>query len=156
MREQKLRDFFEGKASATELARDVEGSTSTTGMFSKVSIEDMTEAFTVSSGMVVRLCDAVLSGDLPASDLRTIGFALQASDKFEWDGDEDEVLAEVISDWSAPEINYPLTADNVRKFRAWLAREEPYPVRPHLADHRGNVISVTEKKRSRSDRGNSE
>ncbi len=150
MREQKLRDFFEGKASAAELARDVRGSTSTSGILSKVSIEDMAESFTVSSAMAMRLCDAVLSGDLPAADLRTIGFALRASDKFEWDGDEDDVLAEVISDWSAPEINYPLTTENVRRFRAWLAREEPYPARPPLADSGGNLISVTEKKRSRS------
>jgi len=150
MREQRLRDFFEGKAPAAELARDVEGSTNASGLLSKVSIEDMAEPFTVSSAMAIRLCDAVLSGELPAADLRTIGFVLQASDKFEWDGDEDEVLAEVISDWSAPEINYPLTTDNVRRFRAWLAREEPYPARPPLADSGGNIISVTEKNAPRS------
>lgn len=125
MREQKLRDFFEGRASAAELARDVKDSTSTSGIFSKVSIEDMAEPFTVSSPMVVRLCDAVLNGELAAADLATIGFALVASDRFEWDGDEDEVLANVIGDWSAPEINYPLTIDNVKKFRGWLTREEP-------------------------------
>ena len=150
MREQKLCDFFEGRLSATELARDVKGSTSTSGIVSKVSIEDMAESFTVSSTMAVRLCDAVLNGELPAAELETIGFALLASDRFEWDGDEDEVLANVIGDWSAPEINYPLTIENVKKFRGWLTREEPYPAKPALADSDGNIISVTEKKVPRS------
>jgi hypothetical protein len=150
MREQKLRDFFEGRASAAELARDVKGSTSISGIVSKVSIEDMAETFTVSSAMAVRLCDAVLNGELPADDLEAIGFALVASDRFEWDGDEDEVLADVIGDWSAPEINYPLTIDNVKKFRSWLTREEPYPSKPPLAAGDGEIISFTEKKASRS------
>ncbi len=150
MREQKLRGFFERTVTSAELARDVEGSISTSGIVSKVCIEDMAEPFKVSSAMAVRLCDAVLSGKLPATDLQTIGFALVASDKFEWDGDEDEVLADVISDWSAPEVNYPLTIDNVRKFRAWLTREEPYPAKPPLADVDGSIISMTEKKATRS------
>ncbi|MCA1592815.1 MAG: hypothetical protein LC754_09245 [Acidobacteria bacterium] len=151
MHEQTLRDFFDGAASAAELARDIEGSVSRSGIVSKVSIEDMTEVFTVSSAMAVRLCDAVLSGELPAADLQTIGFALLASDNFEWDGDTEEVLANVLSDWSAPEINYPLTTDYVRKFRRWLMREQPYPAKHPLATvEGGNIISVTEKKSRRS------
>jgi hypothetical protein len=150
MREQMLRDFFEGRTSAAELAGDVKGSTSTSGILSKVSVEDMSEQFPVSSTMAVRLCDAVLSGELPAANLQTIGFVLIASDRFEWDGDKDEVLASVISDWATPEINYPLTIENVRKFRSWLTREEPYPTKPPLSKADGNasghVISITEKK----------
>jgi hypothetical protein len=88
----------------------------------------------------------VIVGDLPADALHTIGFALEASDRFQWDGDEDEVLANVIADWSCPEINYPLTVENVHRFRAWLTRTEPYPAKPIHNRLRGELVSVMGKK----------
>ena len=132
MHEEVLRDFFEGKITAAKLAADVAGSTDERAgkMVSKVFIADMDAEFTVTAAMAISLCDAVLNGELPADALRTIGFALMASDKFKWDGNEDEVLAEVIADWSAPEINYALTPENVARFSAWLTRTEPYPPKP--------------------------
>jgi hypothetical protein len=147
MSEQVLRQFFEGKATAAELAQDIAGSTKKTNPITSVtSVEDMDEDFTVTAAMAVMLCDAVLKGDLPADGLHTIGFALMASDRFRWDGDKDEVLADVIGDWSCPEINYPLTIENVQRFRSWLTRTEPYPVKPTENRSRGNLVSVTEKK----------
>lgn len=149
MHEQLLRDFFENRASASELGRDIEGSTKTRGAHSFVSIVDMDEEFTVTVAMAVRLCDVVLRGELPPEALKTIGFALQASDKFCWDGDEDEVLANVISDWSCPEVNYPLTLANVERFRGWLLGAEPYPPKPPMRDTPSRITSVTEKKSAR-------
>jgi hypothetical protein len=131
MREQVLRQFFGAKSTAAELALDIAGSTKKTNpITSVISVEDMDEDFTVTTDMAVALCDAVLRGDLPADGLHTIGFALMASDRFQWDGDKDEVLANVIADWSCPEINYPLTVENVQRFRAWLTRVEPFPAKP--------------------------
>jgi len=148
MRERVLRDFFEGKATAVDLARDVTGSISQkSSKISTVSIEDMDGEFTVTAPMLVRLCDVVLGGGLEPEALHSVGFALMASDAFCWDADEDDVLAEVIADWSCPEVNYPLTVGNVKRFRAWLTRSEPYPSKPPLRGG-GNIISVTEKKRS--------
>jgi hypothetical protein len=96
--------------------------------------------------MLVSVCDAVLSTTLPPQALRTIGFALECSDKFEWDGDADELIANVIADWSCPEINYPLTLENVVRFRAWLAGTEPYPSKPsQIASYDEQIISVTKK-----------
>ena len=87
MREQVLRDFFEGRSSAAELERDVAGSTKGTGpRASVVSIEDMDKDFVVTADMAVRLCEAVLRGELLPDTLHTIGFALMASDRFQWDG----------------------------------------------------------------------
>jgi hypothetical protein len=149
MREQVLRDYFEGKVTATKLAKDVRGSMQNSGgITSLVSIEDMDHEFTITSGMAVRLCDDFLSGELSPNDLHTIGFALMASDKFDWDGDEDEVLAHVIADWSAPEVNYPLTSENVQKCQAWLTRTESLPPRPPLSAEGGKIISIVEKKSS--------
>jgi len=146
MRERVLRDFFRDKATAAELARDVAGSISQkTQTLSVVSIEDMDEEFTVTAAMLVRLCDVVLEGELEPDALHSIGFALMASDAFCWDADEDDVLANVIGDWSCPEVNYPLTLENVKRFRAWLMRTEPYPAKPPVTK-RGSIVSVTEKK----------
>ena len=150
MRETVLRQFFEGKATAMELARDVAGSTTQPSeLVSVVSIEDMDDKFTVTGNMAIRLCDEVLSGELPPDALKTIGFALMASDRFSWDADNDEVLANVIADWSCPEVNYPLTLENVERCRKWLRRTEPYPAKPALTNNGGNIISVTEKKPAR-------
>jgi hypothetical protein len=150
MREQVLRDFFEGRSSAAELERDVAGSTKGTGpRASVVSIEDMDKDFVVTADMAVRLCEAVLRGELLPDTLHTIGFALMASDRFQWDGENDEVLASVIADWSCPEVNYPLTLENVQRFRAWLMGTDPYPAKPPLTSDGGNLISVTEKKSMR-------
>jgi hypothetical protein len=147
MRERVLRDFFEGKLSAAELERDVAGSTKTSGPKSTIiSIEDMDTEFVVTADMAVRLCDAVLSGGLLPDALHTIGFALTASDRFEWNGDEDEVLANVIADWSCPEVNYPLTLENVQRFREWLVRTDPYPAKPPRTSNGSNLVSFTEKK----------
>jgi hypothetical protein len=147
MRELVLRHFFEGKCSAAELAQDVAGSIKQTSRIaSVVSIENMDGEFSLTADMAVRLCDAVLTGELPPEALHTIGFTLTASDSFHWDADTDEVLADVIADWSCPEINYPLTLENVQRFRTWLARTERYPSKPPLKSSNGRIISVTEKK----------
>ncbi len=148
MREEILKRFFIHEATVSELKEDLAGSVKRlSDIASRVAIEDMGGEFTVTRPMLIALCDAVLSGSLPAQELRTIGFALQASDHFIWDGDEDDVLANIIADWSCPEINYPLTVENVSRFRAWLREEDPYPTKAATHVERdGRIISITEKK----------
>jgi len=147
VREEILKGFFTGEMSELELASDLAGSRKQLDRVeSEIAIQDMETEFEVSRSMLVSLCDAVLSGSLQASDLATIGFALQASDKFVWDGDRDDTLANVIADWSCPEVNYPLTLENIGRFRAWLSDAEPYPTRPSRETQLGErVISITRK-----------
>ena len=127
MHEAALRDFFEGKADLTALQRDLAGITTRTShdLFTH-RIVDMDSGFMVSAAHLIALCDAVLAGDLPPQELRVIGFALQASDRFQWDFDspEGERIGETLADWSSPEINYPLTLGNVAKFRHRLVTGE--------------------------------
>jgi hypothetical protein len=147
MHEQVLRGFFEGIVPAAELASNVANSVRQTGPLSgDVVIVDMPDEFVVRPEHAVRLCDAVLNGELPAKSLCAIGFALQASDKFYWDGDENEVLANVIADWSCPEVNYPLSEENVRRFRSWLLGKEAYPEKPASAASSGNLVSLRRKR----------
>jgi hypothetical protein len=149
VREETLKRFFQGEATALDLAKDVAGSTKRlSSIADRVDIEDMDTDFCVIRPMLVSLVDAVLAGSLPPDALATIGFALDASDKFIWDGDDaDELLANVIADWSCPEVNFPLTLENVAKFRARLAGDEHYPTRPKEgATHGGRLISIKQKK----------
>jgi len=124
MQEAVLAEFFKGRIAARELANDVRGSRHKFGTVRTTEIVDMSEPFLVTRAMAVALCDAVLKGELPAQDLETIGFALIASDNFDWAQDDDEP-AETFYDWSAPEINYSLTLENVRMFRDRLLARSP-------------------------------
>jgi len=123
MKEATLRDFFVG-ASSTKVLRDdlVDALVRTSAVVTKHPIVDMKEDFQVSPEHLVRICDAFVKNELSADDLRAIGFCLVASSRFVWDGSDPlgERVANVASDWSAPEINYPITASNVEKWREYL------------------------------------
>jgi hypothetical protein len=145
MRETILQDFFLRRITPSVLAEDVSGSTKrVTSVESVVEIEDMQGNFSVTREMLISLCDAALSGHLPPADLAAIGFALKASHAFEWD---DDLMSEVISDWSCPEINYPLTQENVQRFRDWLSGTEAYPTRsqPKKSTESERLVSVRRK-----------
>ena len=104
MREEISARFFEGSVTGAELARDIEGSEKRlSDVASLAKIEDMKRDFTVTKEMAIALCDAVLNGELEPHGLATIGFALMASDRFLWNGED--VLGEIIADWACPEVN---------------------------------------------------
>ena len=147
MHEQLLREFFEARASAAQLASDLVGSLEDQGSgVTRHPIVDMAKDFRVASAHLVRACDAVLAGAIDPANLRAIGFCLLASDHFQWDGDTSDgaLVAEVAHDWSCPEVNYPLTVDNVRQWRNLLTGQSyqlarwPTGAKPQLptADHK--------------------
>jgi hypothetical protein len=150
MREQTLRDFFAGVASAQDLAQDVEGSVEYSGPHtSRQRITDMDAEFAVRPQHLVRLCDAVLAGALPPEILEPIGFCLVASDRFIWDGDDRDGarVAEVAHDWSAPQVNYVLNQATVAKFRHFLLTGEQVLDRDDLwsAHHTLNGVTIRQK-----------
>jgi len=118
-----VRDFFEGKASAAELASTLSGAFIRRGEGShQLQMRDIDTDFAVTSKHLIAVCDAVLSGIVPAEGLRALGFGLLASDHFDWDADDpnEPYLAETIHDWSSPEVNYVLTVATAAKFRERL------------------------------------
>lgn len=82
--------------------------------------------FSVTTTHLIKLCDAVLAGDIPPEQLEWIGFGLIASDHFNWDTDsvDGERVADTCYDWSSPSTNYILTIKTVGKFRHRLATGE--------------------------------
>lgn len=123
MREEVLKRFFLGEASAKELADDLAGSLVEGRGVTHHPIVDMRGEFAVRPEHLVRVCDAVLGGEIEARYLEAIGFCILASDNFEYDTDtpEGDLVGETVFDWSEPRANYPLTVENVRRFRERLA-----------------------------------
>jgi hypothetical protein len=120
VQEDVLRRFFLGEAGPDVLAEDLKGALVSRGPKTTVHpIKDMSVEFEVRPEHLVRACDAVLAGVIPAAQLSAIGFCLEASDRFVWDGDSEPgaLVANTAADWSSPEINFPLTIENVQKFR---------------------------------------
>jgi hypothetical protein len=102
----------------------------------------MQGSFSLQRDHVIRLCEAFLDRALTPEALTTIGFALQASDAFEW---EDDIISEVLSDWSAREVNFELNAETLNMHRDWLLGSGEPPVRDPvdpLNRIQGRLISV--------------
>lgn len=115
------------------------------GVRVNIHVREMRRDFVITRDMLIRLCDAARERQLSPVSLRAVAFAILASDHFEW---HDELVAEVLHDWSSPEVNYSLDPDNLERFRAWLTRDEPYPEKPDFSIGAGDaskVISVTAK-----------
>lgn len=118
MREEELRRYFAGRTTVEELDADLRGSVIELGdRVSAVQIADMTDTFELTRQHLIMLCEAMIRNILEAEALSTIAFALLASDTFHW---EDEVVSEVLSDWSAPEINFALSLQTINMHREWL------------------------------------
>lgn len=118
MREEELKRYFVGEATVDELANELRGSIVELGnLASAVRIADMDGTFELNRHHLIMLCNAINQKHLQAEALSAIAFALLASDAFEWD---DEVISEVLSDWSAPEINFELNTETISMHREWL------------------------------------
>ena len=132
MKEILLRQFFEGHASAADLAADVIGTRAAEeppGFHSSANyrVVPMARPFAVHPDHVVRLVDAVTDGTLPLADLDTLVFCLEAApERWLWDTDtpEGERVAEALFWLGSPEVNYPLTSSVLEKVRHYLLTGE--------------------------------
>ena len=123
MHESILRDYFIGLVDEVVLKEDLKNTMVQTSkdVFS-YKIVSMDTEFEVLPDHLIKLCDAVISEKIETKDLRTIGFCLAATDYFLWDSNTElgNRVAETVLDWASPEINYPLTIENIKRFRERL------------------------------------
>ena len=134
MKEATLRDVLLGTAPASRLAEEVQDSVETlSGSGRRVYIEDLPgdEQVTITSEMLIRLCDAYDAGVLTSLALEITAFAMLASTHFRWSEDE-EVVGRVIQNWASPQLTWELTSANVRMFRDWLTGEDHPPSEPEV------------------------
>jgi hypothetical protein len=81
--------------------------------------------------MLVRLCDAVVAGEIPAPALEAIAFAVVVSEHLRW-AEGDELVARVLYDWASPEMTWDLTGENILMFRDWLTGDVRPPSEPEI------------------------
>jgi hypothetical protein len=150
-----LRDFFLGLRTGVQLRLDLDGTTVRRGHDSyEHRMVDLDDDFTIEADHLVKLCDAVLAGDLRPESLSTIAFGIIASDHFVWDTDSvvGERIGATLYDWSAPEVNFALNRDTVVKFRHRLLTGE---ITLNRADHEGRRQGRTIRYRSAGTGGDS-
>lgn len=122
MKERVLVDFLEGRASAADLAENLAHAYVQEGLDTwALHVEPVEETYTVTRQGLIRLCDAVLAGDIAPDLLEPVGDCLMLSEAPTFDEADRDLLAEVAHRWGAPEINGRLDLDAVRMFREGLA-----------------------------------
>jgi hypothetical protein len=121
MTERKLKEYFENKLSALELATDLKDSQRKASYdVTSVYVDQIKEEgeFEIKKDHLVKLCDDVLSGHILPLDLNTISFALMTSRYFNWDKNtKDTELIENVIDDSDSEPGYNLTIKNVELWK---------------------------------------
>ncbi len=120
MKEETLRAFFDGGTDAQALDREAVESISPVGKVVRYRIEDMDAEFEVTREMLLKLCDAFLSGALGPKGLEAVASMMELSDTFGWD---DSTIAEALLCWSSPEIEGPITEESVARCRELLVQE---------------------------------
>jgi len=125
MREDILKRYFDGTATAKALDKDIEGSETKTGhdLFTiKIDQINNIDKFEVSSKNLLRLCDDSIKGILKFKHLTTIGRALEFSEYFTWNNDttDGRIVGTVVFDWANPEINFPLNMQNMMLWKEYL------------------------------------
>jgi hypothetical protein len=75
---------------------------------------------------LVSLCDAVTRRELQPCHLEVIASVLVRSERFVWDPRtaEGALVSKVVYAWEAPEINYVLSPETVKKFARLLTSGE--------------------------------
>jgi len=119
MTEQALKDYFENKLTASQLALDL----NTPGKENDIDKIKEKGHFEVTKAHLIKLCDDVLNEQLLPTDLGTIAFTIICSDYFVFNEqvEEDvEILEEVIYDWDNPEVGFELSLKNVVLWKEYL------------------------------------
>jgi hypothetical protein len=129
MTERTLEKYFNGTATAEQLAEDLKNTQEMASYdLTNYYIEDIKDdgEYELTPEHLVKLCDDTLNGKLQLKDLNSIAFALNFSDYFTWDGHtvEGERMSNAIFAWDNPEIDYPLTIDNIQLWRHFLLTGE--------------------------------
>jgi hypothetical protein len=139
MNESTVAAFLAGDIDADRLASEVRNSERKVNpITTAVTVAEMKSEFAITRTMALRLCDAVSNETLQGEVLRTIAFVIISSDHLSW-GD-DELLGKIIWDWSCPEVNYPLTSENMARCRKWLEGIESYPSKAASAGSQGGTL----------------
>lgn len=122
MKEQVLIAYLQNKIPEETLAADLKGSQKQTSHdVTTVYIDQLDEEieFTIKREHLIRLCNEALNGNLTFEDLNTIAYALFTTEYLHRD-EEDQIMEDVLFAWDNPEIGFPLTFENMKKWKTFL------------------------------------
>jgi hypothetical protein len=129
MHELILKQYFEDELPIEILAADVKNTqrkeTYDTTSVNVNQIQD-NGTYQVKREHLLKLCNEAISGNLILEDINSIALALVFSEYFVWDSKtvEGEIIETVVYDWDSPEINFPLTIENMLLWRHYLLTGE--------------------------------
>jgi hypothetical protein len=117
MKESEIRGFLEGDLDPTFLCRVLEDDDAATQL-----VADLDETICLTSEEIRKLCDAHLTGGLPADGLQAVAGLILESDNFGWDegSAEGELVAEILWDWAMPDDEVPPSTASVQACRERL------------------------------------
>jgi hypothetical protein len=122
MKEQVLIDYLQNKITVEILAADLKGSQKRTSHdVTRVYIDQLGEEtkFIIKREHLIRLCNEALAGNLNFEDLNTIAFTLLTTEYIQRE-EADEIMEEVLIAWDSPEIGFPFTVENMKKWKILL------------------------------------
>ena len=128
MTEQRLKEYFESKLTADQLALDLKDSQQKSSFdTTSVLIENYNDGeFEIKKEHLIKLLDDTISNILQPIDLNTTGFALMTSEYFYWNAETEvgERIDNVIFELDNPDIGYDLTIKNIQLWREYLLTGE--------------------------------
>jgi len=122
MKEKTLKDYLDNKVTVDILAADVTNSQKKASSdVISVYVDKINEIgeYKITRGHLTRLLADTIAGRLTTTDLNTISFALIGSEYFSWD-ETDNVLEDTIYGLDNPDIGFPLTIENLRRWKTYL------------------------------------
>jgi len=71
----------------------------------------------ISRSDLIAKCDQYLNGEIEERDFENYAWNLITEENIDWD---DDVISDIIYQWDSPEINFPITKQNVRLWKHQL------------------------------------
>lgn len=87
MKENTLKEYLNGKASAEVLNADIIGTVTITNdkYYNKITYNERDTKFIITTKHIVKIFEDIINQNIKLADLNTIFFELKASDYFMWD-----------------------------------------------------------------------
>ena len=70
---------------------------------------------------LIAKCDQCLNGKIQEKDFEDYAWNLITEEHFDWD---DDVISDIIYQWDSPEINFPITKQNIGLWKHQLETDE--------------------------------
>lgn len=118
-----MQQYFDGEIGALSLKTFLSSVRGVSKLVRGENLEcDLTNDYEVSLKNLRKVCDDYLAGWLDEADVVAIAFFLLAADHLIWDKttEQGSVVAELVDDWNSPEIDFPITARNMRRIARGL------------------------------------